>query len=659
MKKLNLFLLAIICIVVLYITIHFKDFDFTNKAYKIYKQGIYFEQNADYQNSYYNFSKIPKYSPLYKFAIIHQAQNAYKLSDYKTAINYYLKYVNMFPDTILTPKAYYYLGLSYYKDKEYKSAYHTFNNLSKKYPKTNFGIAANYYLGLINENIHLKSKEETLNYFIKYLSLAPDGTLSKNVLKEVKKLDVVLSNENKKIIGIAAYKNNMYSDCIFYLNQLKDPNDWSYLANSYMKTNHFGVAQGIFEKGLKSSNANLDKDELYEGIENYVSLFQNKKNGWLKARSAIEQNSLKSGLDFVLYNLAKYENEKNAINYYQTIYKNFENGDFASESLWEIFWYYYKNKSYKTAKMYALKHVDLYNNTQASPRILFWLGKICQHERNYSAANSYFKDVITKYPNSYYAFRANSKLNNKNDVKLKRNYKPLSEKIINPQFPINYTKLSPKDMSLVMKIIDLDDYSLLEQVDFDTKFIDSWINYKKGNYVRSVNLAKTAFDELDVKPLFYDEVYKLVYPLHYAPKINAYSSIWNLDPYLVISLIKEESYFNTNAKSIYGAVGLMQLMPSTANFIAKNYKLYYNSLYNPEDNLKLGTAYLSYVIKDCDNILYAIAGYNGGHNNMKTWQKYTNNNDFDEVIENIPYSESKHYVRKVFSSYWNYKNIYK
>ena len=44
---------------------------------------------------------------------------------------------------------------------------------------------------------------------------------------------------------------------------------------------------------------------------------------------------------------------------------------------------------------------------------------------------------------------------------------------------------------------------------------------------------------------------------------------------------------------------------------------------------------------------------------MKTWQKYTNNNDFDEVIENIPYSESKHYVRKVFSSYWNYKNIYK
>ena len=284
MKKLNLFLFAIICIVVLYISIHFKDFDFTNKAYKIYKQGISFEQKLDYPNAYYNFSKIPKYSPLYKFAILHQANNAYKLNDYKTAINYYSKYVKMFPDTILTPKAFYYLGLSYYKDKEYKLAYQTFNNLLKKFPKTDFGIAANYYLGLVNQTIHLKTKEESLNYFIKYLTYAPDGKLSKNVLNEIKKLDVQLTDENKKTIGIAAYKNNLYSDCIFYLNQLKDPNDWSYLANSYLKTNHFGIAQGIFEKGLKNSNTNLDKDVLYEGIENYVSLFQNKKKRLVKSK---------------------------------------------------------------------------------------------------------------------------------------------------------------------------------------------------------------------------------------------------------------------------------------------------------------------------------------------------------------------------------------
>lgn len=659
MKKLNLFLFIIICITILYVVLHFKDFDFTNKAYKIYKQGINFEQNDDYQNAYYNFSKIPKYSPLYKFAIIHQAQNAYKLNDFNTAIYYYLKYVKMFPDTILTPKAYYYLGLSYYKNKEYKFAYQTFNNLVKKYPKTDFGIAGNYYLGLINEIIHLKPKINSLIYFVKYISMAPDGKLSVNVLKEIKKLDLPLSCENKKIIGISSYKNNRYNDCLYYLKQSKDTEIWPYLAQSYVKTNHYIEGKKIFEKGLKNTNCNIDQDVLYDAIENYISLFHNKKNGWTAVQKIIEQNPTKCGMDYVLFNLAKYENEKSALKYYFKIFNDFKNGNFASESLWEIFWYYYKNKSYKTAKIYALKHVDLYNNTQASPRILFWLGKLSLIEKNYSNANSYFKDVITKYPNSYYAFRANSKLNNRNDVKLRRNYKQLSEKVINPQFPINYTKLSPSDMALVMKIIDLDDYSLIEQVDFDTKFIDSWISYKKGNYVRSVNLAKIAFDELEVKPLFYDEVYKLVYPLHYAAKINAYSSIWNLDPYLVISLIKEESHFNSNAKSISGAIGLMQLMPTTAYFTAKNYKLYYNSLYNPDDNLKLGTAYLNYIIKYNDNILYAIAGYNGGHNNIKTWQKYTNNNDFDEVVENIPYPESKHYVRKVFASYWNYKNIYK
>lgn len=659
MKKLNLFFLVVICISILFVSIHFKDFDFTNKAYKIYKQGLAFEQKNDLQNAYFNFSRIPKYSPLYKFAIMHQAQNAYKLNDYKTSAYYYSKYVKMFPDTILTSKACYYLGLSYYKDNDYKSAYQTFNNLVKKYPKTDFGIAGNYYLGIINQHAHFQQEIDSLNYFIKYIDNAPLGKLSKNVLSEVKKLDLKLNDKNKKIIGIASYKNNLYKDCINYLNGIEDPDIWPYLASSYVKNNQYLSARKIFEEGLKNKECSLDKNILYNAIESYIELFPNRKNGWIAVRNIIEQNPSRCGLDFVLYNLAKYENEKNALNYYFKIFDDFKDGDFASESLWEIFWYYYKNKSYKTAKIYALKHADLYNNTQASPRILFWLGKLSMMEGNFSNANSYFKDVITKYPNSYYAFRANSKLINRNDVKLRRTYKPLNEKVINPQFPINYTKLSPKDMSLVMKIIDLDDYSLLEQIDFDTEFIDSWISYKKGNYVRSVNLAKTAFDELDVKPLFYDEVYKLVYPLHYAAKINAYSSIWNLDPYLVISLIKEESHFNSNAKSSSGAVGLMQLIPSTANFTAKNYKLYYNSLYNPDDNLKLGTAYLSYVIKDCDNVLYAIAGYNGGHNNIKTWQKYTINNDIDEVIENIPYPESKHYVRKVFSTYWNYNNIYK
>ena len=659
MKKLSLFLCLLICIICLYVGIHYKDFDFTGKAFKIYKQGLAFEQKNDFQNAYYNFSKIPKFSPLYKFAIIHQAQNAYKLNDYQTACNYYLKFVKSFPDTILTPKAYYYLGLSYYNDKNYKMAFETFTILIKKYPKTDFGIAANYYLGLVNEILNIGERKDSLLYFIKYIEYAPDGKLSKNVLRQIKKLNLPLNDNYKKIIGISSFENGLYSDCIFYLDKLNDLDLWPYLGFSYSKIGKYNVAKNVFEKGLMNTNCELENDILYNAISNYVALFQNKKNGWINAKKIIEKNPSKCGLDYVLYNLAHWESQKNALNYYFEIYNDFKNGNFASEALWEIFWYFYKNKSYKTAKMYALKHADLYNNTQASPRILFWLGKLAQMERNYSEANSYFKDVVSKYPNSYYAFRANSKLNNKNDVKLRRNYKYLSEKFINPQFPINYTKLSPKDMSLVMKIIDLDDYSLLEQIDFDTKFIDSWIEYKKGNYVRSVNLAKIAFDKLEVKPLFYDEVYKLVFPLHYAAKINAYSSIWNLDPYLVISLIKEESHFDVNAKSKSGAMGLMQLMPATADFTAKNYKLYYNSLYNPEDNLKLGTAYLNYVIKDCDNILYAIAGYNGGHNNIKTWQTYTNNNDIDEVIENIPYPESKHYVRKVFSTYWNYNNIYK
>ena len=169
-------------------------------------------------------------------------------------------------------------------------------------------------------------------------------------------------------------------------------------------------------------------------------------------------------------------------------------------------------------------------------------------------------------------------------------------------------------------------------------------------------------DTIPQKPAVDDKRWKLIYPLYYSDYINKFSGITGLDPFLVTALVREESYFNTDAVSSSNAQGLMQILPGTASDIArwKNFgNAHYNRIFEAETNLKYGTAYLSYIKERLqNNDMFAIAGYNGGPGAVEKWTKSLNYSDMDEFVENIPYEQSRNYVKKVYRSYWNYKRIY-
>jgi len=205
------------------------------------------------------------------------------------------------------------------------------------------------------------------------------------------------------------------------------------------------------------------------------------------------------------------------------------------------------------------------------------------------------------------------------------------------------------------------DWRLMADLLSDKEVIKSWMNYKEGNKSMSIVQARDYIAKLDTKPSFNDPVYKLAYPLYYVDEINRNAKKFDLDPYLVLSIIKEESYFTYNAKSYVGAGGLMQVMPDTARFIADKYGLEYNaSLHNDVNhNIELGCAYLDYALGQlAKKYLFAVAGYNGGHNAVNRWLSILDYADYDEFVEGIPYPETQTYIRKVFKSYWNYLNIY-
>lgn len=151
-----------------------------------------------------------------------------------------------------------------------------------------------------------------------------------------------------------------------------------------------------------------------------------------------------------------------------------------------------------------------------------------------------------------------------------------------------------------------------------------------------------------------------VYKLEYTEYVKKYANEYNVDEYLIYAIIKAESNFEPNAESHRGAKGLMQLMYSTAEDISKRIGIELNedNILEPDININLGTKYISMLIQKYNNINLALAAYNAGSGNVDGWiEKETLKSDGSD-IENVPFTETNNYVRKILRDYEIYKNIY-
>lgn len=156
-----------------------------------------------------------------------------------------------------------------------------------------------------------------------------------------------------------------------------------------------------------------------------------------------------------------------------------------------------------------------------------------------------------------------------------------------------------------------------------------------------------------------------VYPLNHFDIVKDEAAKNNLDPYLVMAIIKTESGFKKDATSNKEAKGLMQIMDSTANDINNKTNIVDevgDNLYDENVNIALGCKYFSSLINKYNGNYYlAICAYNAGMGNIDKWIEQriidSNLNEFRNV--NLPFSETKKYLKKVMTSYKMYKVLYK
>jgi soluble lytic murein transglycosylase len=189
--------------------------------------------------------------------------------------------------------------------------------------------------------------------------------------------------------------------------------------------------------------------------------------------------------------------------------------------------------------------------------------------------------------------------------------------------------------------------------------------FELGDYYSSLIIVLRSFDRHLERPSsrMPGDLWLLAYPQGYWQTIVSAARRNGIDPYFVAAIIREESQFRSEALSPAGARGVMQVMPTTGEWIAKMTGIRdfdRAKLYDADMNITIGTWYLSYLMKRFKNDLYLVsAAYNAGPEVVSAWAGVSRKTaDPDMFVETIPYRETRGYVKKVLRNYAEYRRIY-
>ncbi len=625
-----------------------------SKTDEIYSAALKDFEDGDYQNAYYLFSKVGLFSNLKPISIYHRAECARMLDDDKSELKQYQLLFNNYPKHKLSIRSRYLAGQKLIKDRP-QLAKKYFEYIIHNAPDTDYAIASDYYLGVILKNKYDNAKifpqsvkDDVQNHFRHYIEKAPSGKLALNAVNDWLSIDTEIAKDDYLLMAKTCYIFGEYEKARELLHKTDISESWTLdVKNSYALKN-FPRAKYLTENGLQKHAQYVSEDEIIEAIDIYNTLSDSKST----AVDRLLGLSSGKGRDYLLNLKCQSVPQKDKTTCFSYLYLKYPNGRFSADALSNIFFAKIKSRDYENAKKIGRDHLNKFPNSNSSPMVMYWMGKLAEKTNNYQEYTSYYKSVIDKFPDSYYAYRAY--------LRLSRTNGPLVTDYINPKpviYPYKYAH-----NNIIVKLVELKDYDIVSELADNDDFVKSWVLYKKGDYSHSMLVARDAMEKIKDKPDKYDLRWRLVYPVIFYDDIKKYADLAGNNPPLMLALTREESYFDPLAQSVVGASGLMQLMPSTANEINSKYKLGMNTsyaLFNPYSNIKLGNYYYNFLKRNLEGLdVSSVAAYNGGIGSIQRWKTSLYYNDTDEFVEQIPYPETQNYVKKVFRSYWNYIRIY-
>jgi soluble lytic murein transglycosylase len=370
--------------------------------------------------------------------------------------------------------------------------------------------------------------------------------------------------------------------------------------------------------------------------------------------------------------LLKHDSQQ-AIFHYAKLVELFPNSTYAPSAHWRAAWMNYRIRNYPEAARLMDEQIGRYAGGSEIPGALYWRGRIYEdEEHNFAQAANYYRRLTDIYPDYYYADLARQRLAALGKQPAVAPAPALSAAQKGPKpdltgdLPENDTHLIKARLlanAALNEYIGPEIHASPNSVEWGA-LAQAEIYVSFGEYTRALQSMKHSGISFYTQPM--DQVpaiyWHLLFPQPYWKELVADAGNNGLDPYLVASLIRQESEFNAGAVSPMSAYGLMQLLPSVGKSVAKKRGMKgftTKQLLDPSVNLALGTANLKQVLdRFGGQVEYALAAYNAGDTPVRLWLGSNDYKDVPEFVESIPYSETRDYVQSILRNRDMYRALY-
>jgi len=465
-------------------------------------------------------------------------------------------------------------------------------------------------------------------------------------------------------------------------------NYYFYLASAYQGLKKRSEANQTLKALLKQYPTHSRADEVqYQIGRNLWNLgkdqaaidFLKKSN----TKNKVSNVSIKS--QFIIGRIYE-ENKQNqqALKQYNHVVAQFGNAEYSQWAAWRMGWIHYLSNQYQKAHDQFRENARHFPEGDFIEYNLFWQGKSLEGLGKKKAAHKIYRDVAQDYPYTYYGIRARERVSADSVLAPSKKQIPYSVKKValmnentpsvrldrplTPQEKIHHTRAREMIQLGFYKNAKWEISTLQKSVRKNlagVMWLSSLYNEARA-FSESVHLLHlyrdyhSKYGEKDLSEQFW----KYFFPLAYAETIQEASLRYDIDPYFVKGLIRQESLFDAQSLSPAGARGVMQIMPETGKrlYASDPYDPPFTKelLFDPDLNIQLGIKYLSQLHKKFGkNGTHILISYNAGPHVLKKWlERFRDIKDPDVFIESIPYPETRGYVKHVSRNHGVYKQLY-
>ncbi len=367
------------------------------------------------------------------------------------------------------------------------------------------------------------------------------------------------------------------------------------------------------------------------------------------------------------------QNYDRAIDHYRELQERFPQSPRAAYAHWKGAWLALRLGRDAEARQEFEKEVQLYPMAPEAPAALYWRARLAEEERDFAKARAWYEKLSSRFRNYYYAELARTRLATIPSVPPARD--PILDRIPANVMSSAYSAVDvPKDNVRLQKSRLLQNAGM---TDFAIKELQAaaegagWASIQiariyqdAGQYHRALQVLKRnlpGYFSMDMQQLP-RPYWENLFPRAYWADLKKNSVANELDPFLVASLIRQESEFNPGAVSRAAAIGLMQLLPKTGKKVARDMKVRNfstNGLLSPTMNLQLGTRYFHDMVNQFGGrVEYALAAYNAGPDRVQSWLAQGKYRDMAEFVESIPFTETREYVQAIMRNTAIYRKLY-